>query len=329
MIKIGILTFHRSTNNGALIQCFALCKQLQTDFPDCIIEVVDYEMPIVKRKIYPSNAAMYFEGTTVREKISKIKRFVKNHQMFKIQREKDRVFKEALRYIPLSDKYICEDSTSQLFEYINNEYDVIIAGSDAIWNYTVRGFPNPYFLDVSVQSKKMSYAASCFGMNYERIPSSEKKKIKNILDTYSFIGIRDEESRLFLDSIDCMVQPCHTCDPTVLLDIDNLPVDVNQLHSKLIKRGFKFDKTTIGVMGNDEMCKMVRELYNNKFQIVSLFNYCKHADVNLYDISPFEWAYVFRLFKITFTTYFHGTLLSLRNGTPVVAIALKIGRAHV
>ena len=81
MIKIGILTFHRSTNNGALIQCFALCKQLQTDFPDCIIEVVDYEMPIVKRKIYPSNAAMYFEGTTVREKISKIKRFVKNHQM--------------------------------------------------------------------------------------------------------------------------------------------------------------------------------------------------------------------------------------------------------
>ena len=43
----------------------------------------------------------------------------------------------------------------------------------------------------------------------------------------------------------------------------------------------------------------------------------------MYDLSPFEWAYVFRFFKLTFSTYFHGTMLSLRNGTPVICIALN------
>lgn len=323
MKKIGILTFHRSTNNGAFIQCFALYKQLQRDFPFCKIEVIDYEMPVVKRKIYPSNIFLYLEKTTLREKITKIKRLVQNPNMFKRQREKDVVFASSLEQLSLSSIHICEDSVEQLFEYINKNYDIVVAGSDAIWNYSVRGFPNPYFLDTSVKCQKFSYAASCYGMNYESIPDKERGIIKNILESYEFLGIRDDESGLFLDKIGCGIEPVHTCDPTVLLDVDNLPIDLDLLNSKLEKRGFRFDTRSIGVMGNDAMCKMVREILGNQYQIVSLFNYCKYADVNLYDISPLEWAYIFRLFKLTFTTYFHGTLLSLRNGTPVIAIALE------
>ena len=64
-------------------------------------------------------------------------------------------------------------------------------------------------------------------------------------------------------------------------------------------------------------------MYGDKYQIVALYNYIKGADVNLYDVTPFEWAYAFRYFKVTFTTFFHGTMLSLRNGTPLICIALK------
>ena len=68
---------------------------------------------------------------------------------------------------------------------------------------------------------------------------------------------------------------------------------------------------------------MIRALYGKQYQIVALYQYCRGADVNLYDLTPYEWAYVFRYFRLTFTTFFHGTMLSLRNGTPVICVALE------
>ena len=57
--------------------------------------------------------------------------------------------------------------------------------------------------------------------------------------------------------------------------------------------------------------------------MVSLYEPIRGADVSLCDLTPYEWAYVFRFFKLTFTTYFHGTMLSLRNGVPLICLALK------
>ena len=47
-MKIGILTFHRSFNYGAFMQCFSLVNKLKEDFPNAEFEVVDYT---VKRAI--------------------------------------------------------------------------------------------------------------------------------------------------------------------------------------------------------------------------------------------------------------------------------------
>ena len=75
-------------------------------------------------------------------------------------------------------------------------------------------------------------------------------------------------------------------------------------------------------MGTDKLCRYVKSMYSSDCQIVALYSYCPSAEINLHDLTPYEWAFVFRYFTVTVTTFFHGTLLSLRNGTPVVAIAL-------
>ena len=36
-MKIGILTFHGSINEGAVMQCYSLCHRLMNDFPDAKI----------------------------------------------------------------------------------------------------------------------------------------------------------------------------------------------------------------------------------------------------------------------------------------------------
>lgn len=322
-MRIGILTYHRSLNNGAFIQCYSLYTRLKKEFPSADVEVIDYTSPKIE-KIYPLSIIQFFRGyTKPHALISRFKRFLKDPKVINRNKKKQKAFASCYDKLKLSDRRFYHEPLSVIYDYIEHNYDVVVVGSDAVWNFSLRGFPNPYFLNEILKVRKMSYAASCYGMNYENITAQEKMAVKKTLDTFSFLGVRDEETAKFLSSVNCSVSPVHTCDPTVFLDVNELPIDEKSFKKKLEAAGFSFTRDTIGVMGTNEMCCIVRSMYGDKYQIVSLFNFCKDADVNLYHITPFEWAYIFRYFKLTFTTYFHGTLLSLRNGTPVLCVALE------
>ena len=41
-MKIGILTYHRAINYGAVLQSFSLVERLKKDFPNESIEIIDY-----------------------------------------------------------------------------------------------------------------------------------------------------------------------------------------------------------------------------------------------------------------------------------------------
>lgn len=321
-MRIGILTFHRSVNNGAVMQCYALSKRIKQDFPNDVVEVIDYHMPKIEQK-YSATPAQYFKSSSMILMLKKAYQFLCEPDMFTKMKQRNAVFKKAITKLPLSSDYIFDDESDGLINYINCHYDILIVGSDAVWNYETRGFPNAYFPDERVNCRKLSYAASCYGMDFLNRPKDERKRIGQILEGFDFVGVRDSATDDFVKWSGATKKPIHTCDPTALLNIDNLPIDVNKLSKKLSRKGFDWRKQTIGVMGNEKMVKMVRKLYGKQYQIVALYNYIKGADIQLFDLEPYEWAYVFRYFKITFTTYFHGTMLSLRNGIPVICIALE------
>lgn len=318
-MRIGVLTYHTSINYGAVMQCYSLSKRLKKEFPDAEVEVIDYRMPKIEDYYNVTYSKLLLNINFTQNLIN----LILNPKLVKQSRLKKQAFDITLKDLPLSPDVIYDDGVSALFDYINKRYDIVIAGSDAIWNYNLRGYPNPYFLSERINGYKLSYAASCYGMSYENIPDSQRSEICGILDTYSLLGVRDDESESFVKGLGCKTQTIHTCDPTCFLDVNDLPVDEGRVYSIIEKNGGDLKKPFVGVMGGNRMCLMVRSILGNDYQIVSLYNYCRFADLNLMDLNPYEWAYIFRLFKITFTTYFHGTLLSLRNGTPVIAIALK------
>lgn len=329
-MKIGILTFHQSINNGAVMQAYSLSKRLKEEYPDDIVEIINYRRRSVD-KAYSYPLSEYFKVTSLKELVKKTIDIIIDPKLLKRLRYRTKVFNNCQYKLPLSKEVILSDDTQELNEYIEKNYDVVVVGSDAVWNYVVRGFPNAYFPSSTLKVSKLSYAASCYGMDYLQILDKEKNAIRESLSGFDFIGVRDEATEKFVQWSECEVLPYHTCDPTVFLDVDDLPININELKEKLLKRGFNFQKPTIAVMGNDKMCSMVRKLYHSEYQIVALYNYIKGADVNLYDLEPYEWAYVFRYCKITFTTFFHGTLLSLRNGVPVICIDLctEFGKHHI
>ncbi len=328
-MKIGILTFHQSVNNGAVMQAYSLSKRLRDEYPEHQIEIIDYRRQSVD-KAYSFTVSGYLKTSSVKLFIKKALLLASDPKLLSRLRHRTKIFSDCINKLPLSEEAIISDDSKVLYDYIEKNYDAVIVGSDAVWNYVTRGFPNVYFPSAELKVKKFSYAASCYGMDFLKLPEAEKSEICKVLSDFDFIGVRDKATEDFVKWSGCETAPAHTCDPTVFLNVNDLPIDVEALKKKLSDRGFDFEKPSIAVMGPEKMLPMVRKLYGKKYQIVSLYNYDKGADINLYDLEPYEWAYVFRFFKVTFTTFFHGTLLSLRNGVPVICIDLNtaFGKSH-
>lgn len=300
-MKVGILTFHRSFNYGAFLQCYSLSSRLKKEFPTVDFEVVDY----TPQKVFDS--------------------YAKSHE-----KQKDQNIREALfaldkgfipcqNTLPLSKPQLITDDQAQAAAYLNERYDAVIVGSDAVWNWNVRGFPNVYFLK-DYHGRKFSYAASAHGLIYQNATAEQKDYLRQAFDDFSFIGVRDATTADMVHSVLPEKEVIHNCDPTVFLPLEIVPCDMQALRQKMERHGVDFSKPLIGLMAGESIGAEIKHHYADHIQLIGLYSPNRYADVFLNDLTPFEFAHVFSFFKLTLTHFFHGTLLSLKNGTSVIPV---------
>lgn len=197
-MKIGILTFHRASNYGAVLQAYALTEILRSWNLDA--EIVDYRCPEVenchhpnklfKRLSFPSACIHYY---------GKHKKF-KNFDLFR------------QRKLHLSPKY---DESN--IDSLSNNYDLFISGSDQVWSKKYSGMDTTYLLDFEADTnKKFSYAAS-FG--FTEFPENTKETYQNLLKQFYAISVR-EKSAVDLLQNQCNIDSYLCLDPTLLLGSD-------------------------------------------------------------------------------------------------------------
>lgn len=181
-IRIGILTFHRAHNYGALFQAYALLSFLKKYFPET--EIIDY-WPLYHQdeyKLIPN-----WKRRTFVEKIKGILVFLIGfQQIVKRRRGYLNFMKEYLR---LPDKVRFPFAGSLTDSY----YDVVIYGSDQIWRKM--HFNNQHFFDdvywgyyphnVGV---RIAYAASMGDVN---LTPDDLPYINQSLQNFRHIGIRE------------------------------------------------------------------------------------------------------------------------------------------
>ncbi len=301
-MKIGILTFHRAINYGAVMQAYSLQTRLQNEFPEDEVEIIDYNSRT--RELFKIKCPLVFcYRRSIREGIQKIIQTLSFHK--------------ALKRLKLS-KSLLGATNDQVCEFMSNRYDVVVVGSDAVFNWNDIGIPNPYFLsDVKVKHK-LSYAASSHLQKYRSMTEEQKCYLHDALADFSYIGVRDESSRGFVEFITGKDRGEHNCDPTIFLDMG---FDEMNLRKKLCRHKFDFHKKTVFVMlMKPEYARFVRQYFGDDVQIVALMDGNRYADRYLYDLNPFEWAKVFQYGSLLVTDYFHGTILALKNGIPVLSI---------
>lgn len=304
-MKIGILTFHRPINYGAFLQCYSLVNYLRDNIPGAEVEVIDYETKTER-------------WIRAKGRIKDILESDSLHRMFESQKMYKGFARDLHKYLPLSKKRIVSNRADSLMNNYSNDYDVVVVGSDAVWNNISTSSSENFFL-AGVECKyKFSYAASTSGLDIEGLDIIETEKIKKYLADFTYIGVREEKGERFVAKIDSNLISFHNCDPTCFINLDNIKVDFKE---KFIANGIDTNKPKICLMTrNETVGKKVKEAFGATHQIVSIYTYNKYSDVHLYDLSPIEFAVFFKEVDLLFSFFFHGCYLCLKNGTPVIAV---------
>jgi hypothetical protein len=284
------------------MQSYSLLIRLQQDFPEDEIEIIDYNSK--KRQWFIKKCPIVFlYRRSIREGIQKYKQTKAFLKVLSI-------LMKSKPYLSVKDKII-QKSMSEC-------YDLIIVGSDAVFNWNDIGIPNPYFLRGVESVIKMSYAASSHLQNYKELSSDNKKYLSDALKEFIYIGVRDDSTSYFVDYVVGERRAIHNCDPTVFLKMDFNEMD---LHKKMKKHKINLNKKIIFVMlMHQEYASYAKRYFGSGYQIVALMDGNRYADIYLYDLNPFEWAHVFSYGTCLITDYFHGTIFGLKNGIPVMSI---------
>ena len=121
-MKIGILTFHRSINYGAVTQCYALATEIKKRIPYSDVEVIDYVPRFRKEKYIPSIKNYLFGSVNfdksipinIKIVISQAIDLICHPKNLRLLKERYNAFSTSMESLPLSDE-IYEDN--DVFDY--------------------------------------------------------------------------------------------------------------------------------------------------------------------------------------------------------------------
>ena len=301
-MKIGIATFHWSDNYGAVLQAYALQHYLRNMYSD--VEIIDYRpfrnLPWYKRIIAKSP-----------------KRLVR-----KMEHEYKRLKFEKFR-----DKHlICTKNSYSTIQSLKEEihdYDVLITGSDQVWNPTWLSQNEEmidfYFLSFGTDStKRYSYAASVGHSDLSTIKPDWQKLFKEKLNDIDKISVREVSSIDLLNSMCGRSDVVSVVDPTLLLS--------NNHYKSLINRKRK--------RNNEMMCYMLHGRERDADNYVEILRkelelntvYCNatktgiHKDYSL--PSPENWLKMIHDASYVVTNSFHGVVYCIIFRTSFIAISI-------
>ena len=302
-MKIGILTYHASHNYGAFLQAYAL--------RDAIIEKTGNDVDIINFNM-PQSVEVYANMSNPKTNNEKQRKFCQDRaQMFAEQ---------SLRYHDLKGECFISDDLDQFSEWIQGQYDIVIVGSDEVWNMRgFRGFPTPYWLPGITGCEKMAYSASS-RVDENDITEEEQSLIKKYLEDFSYISVRDNVTRSMVENATGRI-PQLVCDPTFAYDFH-----VNkELGKWLIKTKYPHtgSKKCIGLMlTNGKLIDDIVRKYDRDFDFISLYAYNKNIKNNVV-LTPFEWLQVVAGCDGLITSFFHGMVFALKGNTPFISFETR------
>lgn len=290
MNKIALITFHDTTNFGALLQTYALYKKLNDMGYDC--SVLDYQCKnIIKREI-PDRFSY-----SLNPKSLMIEILVKS----KFRRRYSTILQFMSKYMSkMTQPYNRESVFS-----IKENFDSYVVGSDMLWGLDITDSDYSYFLDfVPDEKRKFSYATSIGKREWSK---EETEKISMLLNRFNAVSVREEVTKERLMPV--LSKPCKVvCDPTMLLTAEEWKPYVSKRYSK---GGFvlAYFDTDDGKTFKD--AKEYSQSNGKELLVISSsLSFLTHTH-NIYPAAVEEFLSLIYYADTVFTASYHGLLFSL------------------
>ena len=288
--NVGILTFHRALNYGAVFQAYALQKTL--DSMGAEAEIIDYRAEFNEKRFQRKKLRDILH---VRELYSVIFR---NAYMTYSRK----TFEGFCQKMQMSEVCTTQDELREAC----SKYDRIVSGSDQVWNIACTNGDDSYFLPfLNDSQKKTSYAAS---IGYEKLPEQFIEQYKTWISGFSEISVREKSA---VDIVGQLTgrEAEYVVDPTLLLNkeewmglsddtlVPKEPYVIMYLMSE-DKELIRFAKK----LAKEKQCKLLY-IHDRLFNLPGA--------VNLHDVTPGQWLGLFTNADYVVTNSFHGTVFSI------------------
>lgn len=305
-MKIAILTFARTNNYGATLQCYALTK---------FVEQYGHQVSIINVPLLKAGAP---RNKNLIDKVwSKVhnyfhsyeKRYKRTTEQLLQDKELDKqnmklfdIFRAT--YFPnLTHEYISESD----FENDFPNADLYIVGSDQVWNIWVTNIQYPlfFFSFLKKNEKRISYAACMGGDRNFKFNKEELKTIHSLLEKFDGISVRDTTGLSILKT-KFNIPAVQVLDPTFLIDsYDSLLKDSN-LDAKGSMFCFKF-------IINDDWTKVIKHM-SDELSLNVRMDTCL-IPIDGLPFKPIcsvqDWLRLIKTSDFVFTDSFHGMVFCI------------------
>jgi len=290
-MKVATLTFHKAINYGAYFQALALQHALRSLGHDPIL--IDYE----NKKFRLANINHLFRRKNPRVWIANIRRFQK--------------FRQAWKEFAISRKVLGAEQMP--------DSDVLVLGSDEIWNYQdhAHGIDLTYFGELGQSGKVCAYAPSIGELDINKIPPS--KLVIGALQKLDTITVRDYNTRNLVTKTNRLSAP-------LVLD----PVLIGSFATEHCKPGPRLKKypylMVYGPIREQDSIEKARKFASrNGLQTLSVGYRNRWCDLHDLQSGPWEFLSIIRDSEAVLTSSFHATLFSIVFGKKLL-ISRRVGR---
>lgn len=302
-MKVGILTFHRAHNYGAVLQCYALQEILKRMGHD--VQVIDYRQPWIEEFYSFFSKRMFADAEGLSGKVAYLKKNLKKFLLAPMKCHDFGVFR---------NNYL--DLTVPCGKDIPQDFDCYVIGSDQLWSlHCLGGVPDDiYFGKFQIKSgnRIIGYAISADMKSVEAI----EKELPLLLSGFASVSMREKEIAEKVAEASGM--PCDVCvDPTLLTDAN--------LWHPLIDDKWKDRKYVLvyEVRWKDENKGLLKRKAEELASVIG--DGCEVIDLSRVNRPVTDFISLFRYASYVVTTSFHGCVFSLLFERPFYALPLWNG----
>lgn len=295
-MKIGIMTFHRAANYGAVLQAYALQFYLTKMGNET--KIMDYRCKPIEN-VHSPFYFLYIKGLK-----NRIRQFLR----WPVKLHKKKIFNHFLKTkIALSARAGKRNKETLLQE----EYDVVIAGSDQIWNPDLIKGDTAYLLDfVPNDTVKISYAAS-FGV--DSLDRKNTELYTKYIGRFDKLSVREKQGIAIAASL-CNKAVIHTLDPTFLLRKEEWEsfMAVPEYDNYILLYMIRYSENLI------KIAKRLAEEKGKQLIFISDSMRRKKGIRYVTSATPEEWTGLFHNAACVVTNSFHGAAFSVNFNKSII-----------